>query len=203
MIQAGPFIRAGPAEDAGRYHKQQPWGESPTLAQLGRPGLQTGRFIPLEVRIVPKEEQALQPVCLIEDSARYSFSLQPKLLCQTVYGVNNLSMYEVIVAGSVNIASSSVCERKKRLGRILPHRSSKCGLENGPVIYHRRCQSILLGVAHPNVYSFCHDVAALWCLVRLPPNSQYYTMPLRWPRVGLGLSGSSFTADLGSGKNRA
>jgi hypothetical protein len=32
-------------------------------------------------------------------------------------------------------------------------------LESAPMIYHRRCQSILLGVAHPNVPSVCHNVA--------------------------------------------
>ena len=115
------------------------------------------------------EEQALEPVCLIEDSAGHSFSLQPKLLCQTVYGVNDLSMYKVIVAGNLDIAPSSICERKKRLCRNLPRRSNKCGLESAPMIYNRRCQSILLGVAHSNVPLVSHVLGATR-MVRLPEN---------------------------------
>ena len=153
IAQAGPCITGGPRKTRVVITCNHFGGEIATLAQLAQLSLQTGRFVSLKVWIVPKEEQALQPVCLMEDFARYSFSLQPKLLCQTVYGVNNFSMYQAIVPGYVNIASSSVCERKKRLGRILPRRSSKCGLESAPMIYHRRCQSILLGVAHPNVPS--------------------------------------------------
>jgi hypothetical protein len=151
MVEAGPFI----TRDNFCAYSLRP-------VQLRSTGLQTGRLIPIEVWIVPSKEQTLQPVYLIKDSAGHSFSLQPKLLCQTVYGVNNLSMYQVIVAGNVNVAPCCVCERKKRLCRILPRRSSKCGLESTPMIYNRRCESILFGVAHPNVPSVCHDVAATY-----------------------------------------
>ena len=61
-----------------------------------------------------------------ESSAWHSLCLQPEILCQTVYGLGDLSAYELIMSRQVDVASGGgLCERREFSRRILPLRSAK------------------------------------------------------------------------------
>src|ERR1017187_6457314 len=76
--------------------------------------------------------QAPHCVRLIENSAWHSFSLQSEKLCQAVYGLGDLSVYELIMSRHVDVASGGIDERKELLRRILPFRPAKRLLERAP-----------------------------------------------------------------------
>jgi hypothetical protein len=101
-----------------------------------------------EVRIEPAEELALQSVRLSENSVWHSLSFQPEKLGQAVYGVGDVSVYELIMSRQVDVASGSLCERKEFSRRILPLRSAERLMERAPSIYYGLGYAILLGIVH-------------------------------------------------------
>ncbi len=96
---------------------------------IERARLETGGLVAFEVRVVTEEEQAFQSFGFEQDLVRYPLTLDLQILDQRVDGLDHVTMYHLVAAGCVDIASDSFGERLELTGRIPPPTSCECLFE--------------------------------------------------------------------------
>ena len=122
----------------------------PTNARHGnrQANLKTGRFVPIEIRIVAEENEALQSVGLEEHFARHPFSFDRELVHKSVDGSDDSAVNHIVASRPFDIVSDGFGEQPELGDGVLAAIRGERRLEISVPIRDGERQPILFRVPH-------------------------------------------------------